>query len=108
MVVDAKLLAIMPHLFGWKRKTGQDAWQNPTFEDAVEIRGIHHDIEHEVVDDNGVKRTATGTAYLADVYGITGADVLEFCGKPLGEIIKVESWPDPRTGLPYASVVHHG
>lgn len=108
MPVDDAIRAKMPHLFGWKQKNGQDAWQSPTYAEPVQLRGIHHDGEHEVEDDNGVKQIAMGVAYLDDVYPIDSTDRLEFCGRELGKIIKIETWPDPRTGGPYGMAVHHG
>lgn len=98
----------MPHFFDWNRKVGQDARQNPVYAAPVTLQGIHHDDVHSVTDAAGNKRTAMGTCYLADVYGVTTADELIFQGKSLGEIIRVEEWPNPLTGGPYGSVVHHG
>lgn len=108
MPVDAQVLALMVENFDWKRKTGQDAWQNATFANPVSIRGLHEDSIHTVEDNEGNKRVAQGIVYLEDVYPIDTADELWFNGKVLGDTIRVDTWPDPRTGGGYASVVHHG
>jgi hypothetical protein len=108
MPVDASILAMMHDTFVWKQKTGQDAWQNATLSSGTSIRGIHNGDEHEVADDNGVKQIAQGTCYLEDVFPIGPEDELWWNGERLGKVIRVESWPDPRTGAPYGMVVHHG
>lgn len=108
MPVDPSLLALMPMTFDWRKKNGQDGWQNPTFAPAQSLQGVMEDNEHEVVDDKGVKRMCRGTVYLADVYGVTTQDELDYCGERIGDIIRVDNYPDPRTGGNYGSVVHFG
>ncbi|AYD87356.1 minor capsid protein [Microbacterium phage ValentiniPuff] len=108
MPVDAPVRALMVHEFIWKKKTGQDVAQQPTFTEQPPIMGLHDEGTHTVEDQNGNKRTAQGTAYLEDVFPIDPADELWYCGRSLGEIVRVEQWPDPRSGGGYATVVHHG
>lgn len=110
MPVDRQIRALMTHEFLWKRKTEQNEWQESSWDEShPPIAGLHQAGVHSVEDSNGVKKTAQGTAYLEDVFDITpGADELWYCGRSLGEILRVEHWTDPRTGGNYATVVHHG
>lgn len=106
MPVDPALLELMTQVFAWKVKTGQDRWQKPTYADPVDVIGYQVDGEHEVKDDNGVKRIAKGTIYLADVYGIRTQDDVEWCDESVGEIIRIENFNDENG--PYGSVLHYG
>lgn len=107
MPVDAALLELMTQVFVWKKKTGQDRWQNPVFTvQDVQVVGYQVDEEHEVTDANGVKRTAKGVLYLADVYGISVPDVIEWCDESVGDLIRVKEWRDEKG--PYGSEVHYG
>lgn len=106
MPIDESLLELATHVFVWEKLASRDAWQNPTYAAGREVLGYHHQEEHDIADDNGVKRTAQGTVYTADVYGIKPGDRLLWDGKELGEIIRVVDYFDAEQ--PYGSEVHHG
>jgi hypothetical protein len=90
----------------WERKNGQDVWQNARYAEPVPIRAYCDDETHVVEDQNGVKQTAAGTVYTADVYGIQPGDRLTRDGRELGDIIRVKNYRDEEG--PYGSEIHHG
>lgn len=107
MPVDAELMELMTDKVGWKVKTGQDVYRNPTYAAEVTLEGAYllWD-ERETKDSNGEKRVSTVTVYLSDVYAIDTNDRLSHDGQDLGETIRVIAYNDEAG--PYGMEIHCG